>query len=189
MKSTRSYTMGVRAEAVERTRHRIVHAMFELASERLFPEISLDDVASAAGVSVQTVLRQFGSRAALVEAAMQYGIATVTEERVTPVGDVEAAVRVIVDNHEKRGRIALLLLAQEAADPSVADLVERGRRMHRSWVETAFAPQIGDDADLARLLVVATDVYTWKLLRQDRRLSRARTEAHMLRLVRALVPA
>jgi AcrR family transcriptional regulator len=187
MKSTRTYTMGARAEAVERTRQRIVHAMFELACERLFPSISLEDVASAADVSVQTILRQFGSRAGLVEAAMQYGIATVADERVSPVGDVDAAVKAIVANHEKRGSTALMLLAQEASDPAVADIAERGRVMHRQWVETVFAPYLRNDADLARLLVVATDVYAWKLLRHDRGLSRARTQAHVLRMVRALL--
>lgn len=61
--------------------------------------------------------------------------------------------------------------------------------MHREWVEQVFAPYISDDPEqLVNLLVVATDLYTWKLLRQDRRLSRARTEQHMTRLIRALLP-
>jgi hypothetical protein len=34
---------------------------------------------------------------------------------------------------------------------------------------------------------VATDVYTWKLLRRDAGLSRARTEARMLTLIRSVV--
>jgi hypothetical protein len=37
------------------------------------------------------------------------------------------------------------------------------------------------------LLVVATDVYTWALLRRDRGLSRDHTEARMLRLVEAVL--
>ncbi len=46
--------------------------------------------------------------------------------------------------------------------------------MHRDWVETIFALRSSPGGeDLVDLLVVATDVYTWKLLRRDRGLLRA----------------
>ena len=48
MKSTRSYTMGARAGAVAETRQRIIDTLFDLGRERMFPDISLDDVAAAA---------------------------------------------------------------------------------------------------------------------------------------------
>jgi AcrR family transcriptional regulator len=187
MKTKRSYTMGARAQAVEETRRRILDALFELASERTFPDISLDDVAREAGVSVQTVLRQFGSRAALFEANIEDALRRVTEERATPVGDVDAAVRVIVDHYERRGRTALLMLAQEKSDPQVGRITERGRQMHRRWVEGVFAPFAAADSSTVDLLVVATDVYTWKLLRHDRGLSRSQTEQRMKTLVRAVL--
>ncbi len=113
MKSTRPYTMTARAEAAERTRLRILDAMVDLAAQHLLAEITLDDVADAAGVSVQTVLRRFGSRAGLVEAAFVHATADVAAERVAPVGDVAACVRVIVDHYEQRGDGVVLLLAQE----------------------------------------------------------------------------
>ena len=176
MKATRSYTMGARAEAVAETRRRIIEALFELGRERMFPDISLDDVAAAADVSVQTILRHFKSRAGLAEATMDHAIATVTEERHAPVGDVDAAIAVIVEHYEDRGRTALLMLAQESLDPQIAELTRRGRAMHRTWVTDVFAPFAGPRDPLIDLLVVATDVYTWKLLRIDRRYSRTRTE-------------
>jgi AcrR family transcriptional regulator len=187
MKTTRSYTMGARADAVAETRQRIVEALFELGRERMFPDISLDDVAVAAGVSVQTILRHFQSRAGLAEATMDHAITTVTEERVAPVGDVDAAVAVIVDHYEDRGQTALLMLAQESSDPQVAELTRRGRTMHRTWVVDVFAPFAGPRDPLIDLLVVATDVYTWKLLRIDRRYSRARTQQLIHRMVTALL--
>lgn len=187
MKPTRSYTMGARAEAVVETRRRIVEAFFDLGRERMFPDISLDDVAAAAGVSVQTVLRQFKSRAGLTEATMDHAIATVTEERHAPVGDVDAAVAVIVDHYEDRGQTALLMLAQESSDPQVAELTRRGRAMHRTWVSDVFAPFANPRDPLIDLLVVATDVYTWKLLRIDRRHSRARTEQLIHRMVTSII--
>jgi AcrR family transcriptional regulator len=187
MKSTRTYTMSVRADAVAETRQRIIATFFELAREQMFPDISLDDVAAAAGVSVQTILRHFKSRAGLTEATMDHAIATVTEERQAPVGDVEAAVAVIVGHYEDRGQTALLMLAQESSDPQVAELTRRGRAMHRTWVRNVFAPFVSPRDPLIDLLVVATDVYTWKLLRIDRRYSRARTEQLIRRMATSLL--
>lgn len=187
MKMRRSYTMGARAQAVEETRRRILDSFFTLANERLFSEISLDDIATNAGVSVQTVLRQFGSRTGLIEATMEHALTRVAEERATPIGDVEAAMKVIVDHYEQRGDTALLMLAQESSDPQVASITERGRRLHRTWVEQVFAPHVGRHRTIIDLLVVATDVYTWKLLRRDRGLTRAQTERRMKTLVDALL--
>ena len=64
--------MTSRARAVEETRRRILDASVDLHGERLVADISLDDIAERAGVSVQTVLRHFGSRAGLVEAAVEH---------------------------------------------------------------------------------------------------------------------
>jgi AcrR family transcriptional regulator len=187
MKPTRTYTMRARAAAVEDTRARIQEALFELGTQRLFPDISLDDVARSAGVSVQTVLRHFGSRADLIESAIDFAIDRVASERPAPVGDVDAAMTALLDHHEQRGDIALLMLAQENADPQVGRLTARGRQMHREWVSKVFAPLVGDDEHTIDLLVVATDIYTWKLLRHDRALTRPQTQERMTALVAAVL--
>jgi AcrR family transcriptional regulator len=189
MKSTRTYTMTARAQAVEDTRNRIREALFDLGTTRVFSEISLEDVAQAAGVSVQTVLRHFGSRAGLIESNIQYAIDRVAHERVAPEGDVDTALTVLVDHYELRGDTVLLMLAQEARDELVRRLTDNGRRMHRDWVRATFGAVVADREDLLDLLVVATDVYTWKLLRRDRGYSRATTEQRMKALVRAVTSA
>lgn len=190
MKTTRSYTMGARARSVEETRTRILGAAFELFQTRPVAEISLDQVAERAGVSVQTVLRRFGSRAGLVEATAAFGTATVTEERRAPIGDVAAALRVVVDHYELRGPAALLMLAQETVDDDLARMAREGKQLHRAWVQEVFGPLLPpDDDSWVDLLVVATDVYTWKLLRLDRELSRSRTESRMRALVEAVLAA
>jgi AcrR family transcriptional regulator len=190
MNTTRPYTMTTRARSVQETRDRIVDACVDLHGERPVAEIGLDDIAARAGVSVQTVLRHFGNRAGLVEASFERAQQTVTDERRTPVGDVTAAVRVIVDHYEHRGDRALLMLAQEGHEALMRRITDAGKALHRAWVEEVFAPFLthADDGEaLADLLVVATDVYTWKLLRRDRALSRQRTEERMRRLVDALL--
>jgi AcrR family transcriptional regulator len=186
MKTTRSYTMTTRAAAAEDTRRRIVDATVALVGERPFVDITLDAVAERAGVSVKTVLRQFGSRDGLMADSMDAAMADTEDERRAPAGDPEAAVRVVVDHYETRGRTALLMLAQEGHDPVARAATDRGKAMHRAWVRDAFAPATDDEAVLD-LLVVATDVYTWKLLRLDRGLPRAATERRMHQLVSALL--
>src|SRR4051812_26907579 len=127
MNSKRSYTMTTRARGVEDTRRRILEATFALSETRLLSELSLDAVARAAGVSVQTVLRQFGSRAARFEATSEHAARLVAEERRVPAGDVPAAVRVLVDHYEERGDATLMLLAQERSEEAVAPIVQRAR--------------------------------------------------------------
>ncbi|MFC4950289.1 TetR/AcrR family transcriptional regulator [Pseudonocardia sp. GCM10023141] len=165
--------------------------MVTLASERMLSDIALDDVAERAGVSVQTVLRRFGSRAGLFEQAHQHGREQVVEERRAPVGDVAAAMRVLAEHYERRGRAALLFLAQEEREPVAARITTQGRALHRSWVEQVFAPFLprtrSDREQAVDLLVVACDVYTWKLLRLDRGLSRAQTTRRTERLVRSVL--
>ncbi len=187
MKTTRTYTMTARAQAVEDTRTRIREALFELGTRRVFSDISLEDVAQEAGVSVQTVLRHFGSRAALIESNIEYAIDRVAQERVAPDGDLDTALAVLVDHYELRGDTVLLMLGQEETDEQVRRLTENGRRMHRDWARSTFAAVVADREDLLDLLVVATDVYTWKLLRRDRGYSRATTEQRMKALVRAVI--
>ncbi len=190
MKTTRAYTMTGRARAAEQTRSRILDATADLAGERLVADISLELVAQRAEVSVQTVLRHFGSRAGLFEEAQRYAESRIVDERRAPVGDVGSAVRAIVAHYELRGSAVLLMLAQEGTEALMASGTASGKKLHRAWVETTFAPHLADAEDpdeLTDLLVVATDVYTWKLLRRDRGLSRARTEQRIDRLVRALL--
>ena len=192
MKTHRSYVMRARADATARTREDILCAAHDLSVERMSLEIVLADVAERAGVSVQTVLRHFGSRDALFDAVLAHAQTDVQTERETPPGDVRAAIRTVVAHYERRGDLVLNLLAQAARDERARAVVEPGKRLHRQWVVEAFAPQLAEHPVRGResvvdLLVVATDVYTWALLRRDRGLSRTTVERRMLRLVNAVL--
>jgi AcrR family transcriptional regulator len=190
MKTSRRYAMANRAAAAAGTRSRILHALIDLSTEKLTIDIILDEIAARAGVSVQTILRHFGNREELFDAAVDVAAMEIVEERSTPIGQVPAAVGVIVDHYEVRGDWVIAMLGQELGDARIRRLTDRGRQTHRAWVETVFAPQLDPDqghhAD-ADLLVVATDVYTWKLLRRDRGLDRDHTEQLMLRLVESVL--
>lgn len=188
----RRYTMTARARSVEQTRTRILDATVALHTERLATDIALDDIADRAEVSVQTVLRHFGTRDGLVDAALDHGRRAVVAERRAPVGDVDAAVRVLVDHYEERGDGVLVLLAQEGSQELARRITDDGRRLHRAWVEEVFGPHLTaatDPGELADLLVVVTDVFSWKLLRRDGGLSREQTESRIRTLVGAVLGA
>jgi len=192
--TTRSYRMQARAEAAEQTRLRIIGAAIELAFEKPVASITLPVIAERASVSVQTVLRQFGSRDALVEQAAESGRAAVRAERPADPDDIESSLDALIEHYEARGDGALLLLGQEGWDRIAADLTRDGKLLHRDWAARTFARTLDALSDSRRvetldLLVVATDVYAWKLLRRDRALTRDDTASRMRMLVAAIISA
>jgi AcrR family transcriptional regulator len=182
----RGYRMQARAEAAAETHRRILGAVRELSIERFLDEITLDEVAERAGVATRTVIRRFGGREGLVEAAFAEASEEVQVRRdETPVGDVGAAVEAVCEDYERYGDALIMMLAQESRHPALfGRLAEEGRQAHRRWVERVFA--VRDRLHEAQL-VAATDVYVWKLWRRDLGLSRARTRQAMTEMVRSLV--
>lgn len=167
--SPRPYTMTARAAAADATRDRILDATIAIALETERLDFALDQVAARAGRSVQTILRRFGSRDGLIEEAVAHGSARVAaERRPAEPGDIPAALGLLVDHYEQWGRFMLRLLARDD-DQDARGITAGGQLLHREWVTTVFAP---DSPELTDLLVVATDLYTWKLLRIDRGLDR-----------------
>jgi AcrR family transcriptional regulator len=172
----REYRQSARADNAERTRIAILTAVKRLAGEKHLTAITLNDVAECSGVTVQTVLRRFGSREGLFAAAVQDFRAEVVRQRPVYVGDVNRAVSAVMDQYEEFGDVMLLLLGQEHSDPQAAKVTSLGRQLHDQWVRESFDPV--DDRQ-HRLLVIATDLYSWKLLRRDRQLSAQQTNEHL----------
>ena len=183
MKTRKAYSIGLRAAAADATRERILTAAADAFLERWYDDVTLAEVARRAGVSGQTVINHFGGKEQLATAAHQWLSEQITTRRYMPEpGDTPAAVEAVVDDYETTGDAVVRLLALEERVPSLRPLLARGREGHRRWVEEMFrAPELMAE------LVVATDVYTWKLLRRDQGLSRDETVAAMLRIVQALL--
>lgn len=184
--------MGARAEAAAATGERILDAATALFWEQPGAEVSLDRVARRAGVSVRTVIRRFGTREGLMAAASRREIERVQRQRdEAPVGDLRGAVRVLLDHYEELGERALLLLAEEQRGPELRAIVDQGRSLHVAWCEGVFAPTLTRlsgtlrDRRLAQFVAVC-DVYTWKVLRRDRMLSRRQTERALVELLEPL---
>lgn len=186
---TRPYRMTARAEAAQATADRVLEVAVDLFSEKRYEEVTLGEVADSASVSERTVIRRFGSKEVLfVEAMGRAGEEAERDRDTAPVGDVVQAVHQLVAQYERWGPNRLRLLSQEDRIPVVAANVEHGRRYHWSWVERTFAPLIvghrgPDRKRRIGALIVATDVYTWKLLRTDLGFSRTDTERAIVKLI------
>lgn len=188
----RAYRMGARAEAAAETGRRILQATMEVYTERFYDQVSLEDVAERAGVTVQTVLRRFGSKEELISAAAEEARRRVRSQRDrAPVGDVSDAVKVLMETYEEHGDRYLRLLAQEERVPAFRSITNTGRTHHYGWVERVFAPLLAEctGAQRERLLaqlIAICDLYFWKLLRRDLGLSREQTELTVIEAITAL---
>lgn len=188
--ATRAYVQTARAESTAATGERIVTAVVGLFRETGRTP-TLDAVAERAGVTVQTVLRRFGSKQGLHDAvAAQVGDQIARERDAAPVGDVEGAIDNLLDHYEQWGDVALRMLAAEA-DASDTGPATHGRAFHRGWVERVFAPLLEELSGAAReqrvdQLSAVTDVYVWKILVKDLGRSRRRAKQTLVDLVRRI---
>ncbi len=188
----RPYRMRARAESAAETGRRILEAVIELHRERFFDQVSLEDIAERAGVTVQTVLRRFGSKEQLIEAAAEEGNRQVMHQREqAPVGDIEGAVKNLMEHYEEWGDTALRLLAQEERVAAFRSITDTARSLHYEWVERTFGPLLAkrtgeERRRLLAELIAICDVYFWKLLRRDLGLSREQTELAIRETILAL---
>jgi AcrR family transcriptional regulator len=191
-RAKRPYRMQARAEATAATQERILAAAETAFDELPLNELTLAAVAERAGVSVQTVLRHFGSRDGLFMASLAYSSVKMGDDRdVEPNGDVEEIVGVLVDHYERFGDRILRWLSQEDAVPTLHLLTDVGRAYHLDWCKKAFAPALKGLRKERRerrafQLAALTDIYVWKILRRDRGLSVAQTKLAMREMIEPL---
>src|SRR5262249_59387144 len=136
-------------------------------------DISLEEVARRAGVSLPTVIRHFRDKEGLFAAAGEREYERIRQQRdEAPVDDVRAAARILVDHYEELGDAVLRLLAAESQVSGLREIADRGRAYHAAWCERVFTSALTDlqgDEHARRLgeVIALTDVYVWKVLRRD----------------------
>lgn len=188
----RVYRMSLRAASAAQTEHDIFNATATLWNEMPLNEITLDLVAERAGVSVRTVIRRYGSKESLFEACIQNRVANTEMQRDNAItGDIESAIDSLLSDYEAYGDAMIKTQSSEEQLPEARKIVQAGRRYHREWCARVFAPFLPGKADPDYKLALsafyaATDIYHWKLLRQDLRHSRKDTRAIFVRLVQGL---
>ncbi|WAC55263.1 TetR/AcrR family transcriptional regulator [Gordonia sp. SL306] len=185
---TRTYTQSGRADSKVATRARILDAAKDLFLEKAFEDVTLASIAKAAGVSHQTVLNHFESKAGVVVGVTELFAEQATAARYTAApGDVEGAVGALVGDYEHMGDANVRWATAGDRFPELATQMDVARAGHRTWLATMFGAALPTDParreHILDALHAATDVYVWKLLRRDLRRSRAETETTMADLV------
>lgn len=135
----RGYRSDLRASQAEQTRRRIVAAAAELFVARGFGATTVDDIATAAGVSRKTVFTAVGGKVEVLALALDWAIAGDDEPvAVADRPEVQALLRLqdaarLLDGWAQvlvriDGRVAGLFTAMEAAatlDPAASSLFEK----------------------------------------------------------------
>ena len=178
--------MTLRAAQSSQTRERILEVTRTLLDDPA-TDVTLERVAQGADVTVQTVLRHFASKRGLLVEAIG-SLRSGNRGVANPSPSVADSVALLFDDYEEIGDRVIRMLADEHRIPELAQGARHGRRSHRRWVMASFADHLADIAPDRRRgmvyqLLVATDVYSWKLLRRDLRLSRREAETIMARLI------
>lgn len=184
----RAYHQGARARAAEATAERILDAFQRRISDDWFDQITLEQIARDAEVTVPTVVRRFGSKDGLLDAVQQRLAGEIKTRRKIAPGDVAGAIAVLVEDYDATGDLVMRALSQEERHPPFKVMADIGRAYHRAWIDHVFTPWLDPLLPAARqarldALVIATDLYVWKLARRD--MGRSRDETHSL--IRTLV--
>jgi AcrR family transcriptional regulator len=189
----RSYVQTARARSAEQTGERILDAAYVRFVGAYYDEVTLDQIAADAGVTVQTVIRRFGSKAGIIRALTELIYPGVVAQRgEAPWGDLRGAVANLVEHYEREGDMALHLLRQEERVPAYAEVTDLGKRFHSDWCARVFARWLDGLTGVVhrrRLaqVVAICDVHSWHLLRRQRGLSRRQVELALVELLEGVL--
>ena len=194
-KPARPYRMTARAVAAEQTGERIIDAMLVRFADLPYDRIRLEDVASDAEVTVQTVIRRFGTKHGLLAATVERELTRLAADRAAALGESpQDTLHSLVRYYENHGALILKLYAEAGQAPGVPELAARARRYHVDWCRAAFGGSLAHSRDdlirerrLAQVVAVC-DATTWRILRFDGHLSREQTEQALLELLLPLLP-
>lgn len=169
----RPYRKTARAEAEKQTTTAILDVALQAFAREPFDRVTLRSIAERAGVTVQTVIRRFGSKERLFETLAQRETPRILSARsVAENASLDEALRALLEHYEDDGDMVLNFIAQEQLFEPIRAAVEEGRRIHREWVERHCKDILADSRGkkrqrLLHAAIAATDLYTWKLLRRD----------------------
>ena len=189
----RAYHQVARAESTEELRRGILKAFSKLALTTWLDELTLDDVAQAAGTTRQTVIRMFGSKIGLLMSALPAIDADITRRRKTgPGATLEEIAAGVVADLEVNGGMLMSVLALAPRNPELEPALAYGRSQHSRLLREALAPWLDPlpmhEAERRFLgCIVATDTYTWALLRKEHKKSVSDTERTITDMLRRIL--
>ena len=190
----RGYQMTTRAQSAARTAERLLDAMLERYGRLPYDAIRLEDLASDAGVAVQTVVRRFGGKPGLMLATVEREFGRVAADRAAAMGDSPlATVHALVGFYEDHAALILKMYAEADQVPGLPELAASARAFHVDWCRRAFSDRLGGADEPAaqqrRLaqVVAVCDATTWRILRFDGGLDAEQTERAIVELLSPLL--
>ena len=188
----RAYQMSVRADQAAATVERVLDATLTAYAVRPFDLVRLDDVAADAGVTVQTVLRRFGSKAGLVVALARRELDRIAATRAAGLGEAPAELlHALVQHYEAYGDLIAKMYSDAERVEGLAEVAQRAREHHVAWCADAFAPVLAGSVGAARTrhaaqVVALCDATTWRILRREQGLSPDQVEVALSELLTAV---
>jgi len=165
-----------RAERAEATRRRVVKAASRLFVERGYRGTTIESVADAADVSVETIYKRFGNKAGLLKAAREVAVASAPEPQAfftfpsVPIDEAlraasgqEARLRTLAELSSRRlERLApfhRMLRNAGTGDPELAGFVADDHAIRRESQRTNIR-FIAEDSPLRLGVSEAADTYS-----------------------------
>jgi len=188
----RAYVMTARAQSAADTTRNILLATIEEFWDSTSLDLRLQDIARKSGVTVQTILRQFESKENLILEATKFESSRVQATRdAKKVHTLEEAVHQLVEHYEEMGDRVIRMLAEEIRYPSLTEIIDVGRKVHRKWCRKVFTQTLEELAEADRKrrfsqFIAICDVQTWKILRRDSGLSAKATEIALTEMLKPL---
>ena len=175
-KGKRPYRSDRRRQQAAETRAVVVAAATRLFADRGWSATGMRDVAKEAGVAVETVYGNFGSKAELLMTAIDVGV--VGDAAPVPLSDraefaalaegrlperVAAAARLVAGINQRTGGLRRALHEAAASEPQLAtrlrELESRRRLNLREGAEMVVAAPLDDDTVDGLWAVTGVDVY------------------------------
>ena len=192
-KKKNKYDNSKRQVDAENTKIEIIKAFGNLWSSYSIKDIKLEMVAKEARVTTKTILRKFKSKDGLINESLSYMAAKIESERTLTNGkDIDDILKALLSNYEKMGEAAVRTINLES-ELEIARLIgAKGRELHRDWCIRMFAPYLpneqSDDYEIQLTsFIAATEIYLWKLMRKDLKLSKEQTFSIFKNLVEGLI--
>lgn len=164
----RTYQSDLRTEQAEETRRRILDAALRVMATGL-ASLSIPAVAREAGVSVPTVYRHFGTKAALLaqmypHAARRAGLDGVPDPAA--VRDVKTAVRAVIERLDALDDVSRAAFASPIADEvrhaTMPSRYARIRRLGESIEPPLSAAALDRITRLLVVLISQSSLRTWR---------------------------
>lgn len=189
----RAYNQVARAATAKETEEQIAAAFLRLLKRHWFDEITLDDIATEAGTTRQTIIRRYGGKSGVLAAFVENIDKLIRAGRwSTEPGDIAKAITYLVDEYEELGPWLIRTLSLEGRFSELTPGLNQGRQGHREWIAYIFAPwldKLPPEMKQERIceLIAVTDVWMWHLLRNDQKLKPQKVKALFIDMVSRLL--